>query len=94
MMTGWGGQLDYLGADWPWLVDHALTAVSPWPGQSSFLSSQQWAQPDLDHAARLLRRLHGDLAAATMHAARAATALRERLSPARVTAQLLASLDD
>jgi glycosyltransferase involved in cell wall biosynthesis len=94
LITGWGGQLDYLGADWPWLVRYALTAVSPWPGQSSFLSSQRWAQPELDHAAQLLRRLHGDLAAAQMHAARAAAALRDRLSPARVTAALLESLDD
>lgn len=94
LITGWGGQLDYLGNEWPWLVNYRLTQVTPWPQQASFLATQQWAQADLAHAAELMRGLHRDLPAAMAHATQAAGELRQRLSMQRVTEQLLASLDD
>lgn len=94
LMPGYGGQLDYLGADWPWLVNYRMTPVTPWPQQSSFLASQRWAQADIGHAGTLLRALHADLTGATAHAERAADALRQQLSMQRVTKLLLESLDD
>lgn len=94
MMTGWGGQLDYLGTNWPWSIDYSMAKVSPWPGQSSYLPSQQWALPKLDHAVHLLQRLHAGIRSAQQQAAETAMVLRERLSMERVTATLLASLDD
>ncbi len=94
LMTGWGGHLDYLGSDWPWRVNYRLTPVMPWPGQSSFLASQQWAQPDLGHAVELMRGLHRDLPSAMAHSVQAAEEMRGRLSMQRVTEQLLACLDE
>ncbi|MES2933852.1 MAG: glycosyltransferase family 4 protein [Pseudomonadota bacterium] len=93
LMTGFGGQLDYLGADWPWLVNYRMTQVTPWPNQSSFLASQRWAQADIGNAAQLMRQLHHDLPAAMALAAPATAALAERLSMQRVTQQLLESLN-
>lgn len=94
IMTGWGGQLDYLGNEWPWLVKYRLVPVTPWPQQSSFLAPQQWAQADLTHAAELMRGLHRDLPAAMAHAAQAAKELRRRLSMQQVAKRLLESFDD
>ena len=94
LMTGWGGQLDYLDNEWPWLVNYRLTQVTPWPQQASYLATQRWAQADLAHAAELLRGLHHSLPTAMAHATQAAKALRQRLSMRRVTEHLLESLDD
>ncbi|CAE6686846.1 Glycosyl transferase family 1 [Candidatus Nitrotoga fabula] len=94
LMTGWGGQLDYLGNDWPWLVKYRLIQLTPWPQQASFLATQQWAQADLVHAAELMRSLHCDLPAAMTHATQAAGDLRQRLSMKIVTDHLLSSLND
>lgn len=94
LMTGWSGQLDYLGSEWPWLVNYRLTQVTPWPQQASFLASQRWAQADLAHAAELMRGLHRDLPTAMSYATQTAEALRQRLSMERMTEHLLASLND
>ncbi|CAH1904114.1 Glycosyl transferase family 1 [Candidatus Nitrotoga sp. HW29] len=94
LMTGWSGQLDYLGSEWPWLVNYRLTQVTPWPQQASYFASQRWAQADLTHAVELMRGLHRDLPTAMAHATQAAEILREKLSMQRVTNHLLASLDD
>lgn len=56
VMTGWGGQCEFLGADWPGAVPHALESVPLWPPQRpSYFPNQRWARPDLGAAATLLR---------------------------------------
>jgi glycosyltransferase involved in cell wall biosynthesis len=70
--TGWSGQLDYLaGSDT--LVDYDLMAVSHLAG-ASYEPGQLWAQPRLEHAVELLRRVAADPGAARA----AAEPLRER----------------
>ncbi len=54
--TGWSGHLDWLGADWPGAVRYRLCAPRVWPPERpSYWPSQRWAEPDLDHAAELMR---------------------------------------
>ncbi len=76
VMTGWGGHMDFLGDDWPGEVAYRLVpALLLPPQQPSYFPSQRWAEPDLDAAAALFRRIVADPApalAATMR-------IRERI---------------
>jgi len=55
LITGWGGQLDYLGAGYPGLVDYRLVGVTGWSPHSSYQPTQRWAMADAEHAAQLMR---------------------------------------
>jgi glycosyltransferase involved in cell wall biosynthesis len=57
--TGFGGQLDYLG-DSRLLVRFELVPVHDPAGFPSYAPDQRWAEPDVDHAASLLREVAGD----------------------------------
>jgi glycosyltransferase involved in cell wall biosynthesis len=54
--TGYGGQLDYLAGS-PYLVDYDLVPVHDPAGFPSYSPAQRWAEPDVDHGARLLREV-------------------------------------
>ncbi|MBS0558311.1 MAG: glycosyltransferase [Proteobacteria bacterium] len=56
LMTGWGGQCEFLGVDWPGAVPYRLAPVPLWPPQRpSYFPSQRWAEPDFDAAVAMLR---------------------------------------
>lgn len=75
--TGYGGQLDYLGHDWPGAVRWQPTRVRVYPSYGpSYWPSQRWAAPDLGHAIGLMRALAADPSPAR---ARAAT-IAERIA--------------
>ncbi len=58
VMTAWGGQCEFLGADWPGAVPYTLESVPLWPPlRPSYFPSQRWAVPDVDLAAKLLRHI-------------------------------------
>jgi glycosyltransferase involved in cell wall biosynthesis len=81
--TGFGGQLDYL-ADSPHLVRFELTAVEDPAGFPSYAPDQRWAEPDLDHAAALLREVAADPGRAAALARPLAAEIRRRYSPPAV----------
>ena len=83
--TGFGGQLDYLSES-PYLVRYHLVAVEDPGGFPSYAPDQQWAAPDVDHAAALLREIAAQPAQARDRAASIAADLRLRFSPAAVAA--------
>jgi len=57
--TAYGGHLDFLGGS-PGLVDYRLVPVDDPTGYASYSSEQNWAEPDVDHAAQLLRSVFTD----------------------------------
>jgi hypothetical protein len=75
LITGWGGHLDYLGADYPGLVAYRMAPVSGWLHGASYRPTQQWAVAETTHAGRLLRRMVSRYADQIP----AATAVRERI---------------
>lgn len=85
VVTGWGGQLDFLAGS-PYLVDSCLVPVEDPLGFPSFTRDQRWAEADLDHAAALLRRVVAEREEAVAEATRRAAALRARHAPAAVAA--------
>jgi hypothetical protein len=55
----YGGHLDFLGGS-PGLVDYRLVPVEDPMAPGSYSPDQHWAEPDVDHAAQLLRAVITD----------------------------------
>jgi glycosyltransferase involved in cell wall biosynthesis len=64
---GWSAHLEYLAGS-PTLVDYDLVSVAHW-AVGSYEPGQRWAQPHLDHAVELMRRVAENPAAARAAAA-------------------------
>ena len=60
--TGYSGNLDFMTPENSWLVDHRLVKVGE--GAPPYPADADWAEPDLGHAARLMREVFDDPAAA------------------------------
>jgi hypothetical protein len=60
IITGWGGQLDYLGADYPLLVDYRLEPTAKSRPDGNYLHSPDayWAHADRHHAAELMHQIY------------------------------------
>ena len=84
--TGYSGNLDFMDADNAYLVDYELVAIgedaAPYPADGV------WAQPDLEHAARLLRDVYDDQTASRARGERAAASIRETHSVAAASATM------
>jgi len=92
LITGWGGQLEYLGSDYPGLIDYQLSAVAGWLPHASYQPTQRWAAADRGHAAQQMRAA----AARAPRLLEAATLAREtianRYAEPAVARALLAAL--
>lgn len=56
--TGYSGNLDFMNEHNSFLVNYELTRVGPYA--RIYPADGTWAEPDLDHAAALLRRVYDD----------------------------------
>ncbi len=77
--TGYSGNLDFMSADNSFLVDHRLVKVGE--GSPPYPSDADWAEPDGEHAARLMRQVFEDPASAAERAARGREELLANHSP-------------
>ncbi|MGI8945081.1 MAG: glycosyltransferase [Thermoleophilaceae bacterium] len=62
LATGYSGNLDFMRAENSFLVDHRLVKVGA--GSPPYPADADWAEPDVAHAARLMREVFEDRAAA------------------------------
>lgn len=53
--TGYSGNLDYMTPQNSYLVDHRLVAIGA--SRDPYPATGMWAEPDVDHAARLMRHV-------------------------------------
>jgi glycosyltransferase involved in cell wall biosynthesis len=93
LITGWGGQLDYLGDDYPGLIRHRMAQVSGWLPHASYQPGQLWASPDLDHASALMRAAVSHGASLFEAAERVGETIANRFAEPVVTRELLAAID-
>jgi hypothetical protein len=77
--TDYGGSRDLATAFNALLVDHRPVAIGP--GHDPYPADGEWAEPDLDHAAALLREAYGDPEAGRARAARARADVLARHAP-------------
>lgn len=78
--TAYSGPLDFLGPSSAYLVDHELRPVGE--GHDPYPSNARWAEPDLDHAARVMSEVYGDQDGARARAQLARDRLERSHSPA------------
>ena len=76
--TGFSANLDFMTAENSYLVRHEETLVGP-EGEN-YPAHGTWAEPDLDHAAELMREVWEDQAQARRRGARAQREIAERFS--------------
>ena len=77
--TGYSGNLDFMTDQNSFLVRHSMVPVGK--GADPYPADAQWAEPDLDHAAELMRQVVENPAHAGERAARGAADIRARHSP-------------
>jgi glycosyltransferase involved in cell wall biosynthesis/SAM-dependent methyltransferase len=90
--TGYSGNTDFMSEANSYLVRHELTEVGP-EGEN-YPPDGHWAEPDLGHAAELMRRVWGDREEASARAARGRSDVLAELSLERVGAIARGRLDE
>lgn len=77
--TGWSGNMDFMNHGNSFLVDSKLVELAEDSGP--YGKGSTWAEPSLDHAAELMRRVFKDREAAMRTARRGAQELPQALNP-------------
>jgi glycosyltransferase involved in cell wall biosynthesis len=72
--TGYSGNVDFMTHENSYLVDYRLVPIGP--GHDPYPPDGQWAQPHVDHAARLMREVFDGREAARTRGERAARDIR------------------
>lgn len=78
IMTGYGGQCDFLPPDLAYLVNYS-TVRTPWRMTKSF-QAHHWAEPDVRHGAELMRHVFENRSEAQRRGLELAGLVRERFS--------------
>lgn len=93
IITGYGGQLDFLQPQAAGLVRHTLVPVHDPMGYPSFAPDQNWAEPDLAHARELLRAMVESPEKARDNARPIQEFIREAFNEKQVTENLIRDLE-
>ncbi|HWF74033.1 MAG TPA: glycosyltransferase [Solirubrobacteraceae bacterium] len=92
--TGYSGNVDFMSPENSYLVDHRLVPIGA--GNDPYPPEGVWAEPDVDHAARLMREVFEGREAAAERGRRAAAEIRASHGPeaaGRVMAERLGELE-
>jgi hypothetical protein len=77
--TGYSGNVDFMNGENSYLVDYAPGRVGP--DCEIYPPEGEWAQPSVEHAAELMRRVYGEPEEAARRGTRAAEDIARTLSP-------------
>jgi glycosyltransferase involved in cell wall biosynthesis len=88
--TGWSGNMDFMTSDVSGLVPYTLIAARD-PRGTYELAGARWAEPDVEAAAELLRRLAGDAPARAAMAAAGQAHAKKALGAGPLLAALAAA---
>jgi glycosyltransferase involved in cell wall biosynthesis len=89
--TGYSGNLEFMTPANSWLVGYELTRVGE--GSEIYPADAEWADPDLDHAAALMREVRAGGDAVRARAERGRRDVEQALSPERTGAAVRARLE-
>ena len=93
VMTGHGGQLDFLLPEDAYLVDYKLVPVRAGEFERSYTTEQSWAEPDREDAGRKMKVVFEDRKAAREKGQRLRKFVREGFSERAITQRLVAALE-
>jgi glycosyltransferase involved in cell wall biosynthesis len=88
--TGYSGNTDFMTPDNSYLVDYRLVPIGP--GHDPYPPDGEWAEPDVEQAAALMREVVAQPDAAAQRGARAAADIRRSHSPEVAGAAMAARL--
>jgi glycosyltransferase involved in cell wall biosynthesis len=88
IITGWGGQCEFLPPDHACLVDYRLEHVRHHLWGCSYQPHQRWAEADIDHAIHWLRRLYEHPDEARLRGRGLAAYVRDRFEPRAIIRRL------
>ncbi|MDQ2079896.1 glycosyltransferase [Xanthobacteraceae bacterium Astr-EGSB] len=92
VMTGYGGQCDFLDKETAWLVDFHMVPVHEPTWSASYKPSDQWAEPSVAQAAAHLRAIYDDRTAATTRARQLAATVERQFSKESVVRSMISAL--
>lgn len=92
IMTGFGGQLDFLPQNTAFHVDYDLVPVIDKNGGQSYTPDQKWARPDILHGSRLMRYVFENRQEALTRGAALKSYIGKHFSEEVVTNDMLAAL--
>ena len=78
--TGYSGNVDFMNSENSYLVDFTLGRVGP--DCEIYPAEGEWANPSIEHAAELMRRVHDEPAEAAAKGEQARSDIARLLSPA------------
>ncbi|MGH2915584.1 MAG: glycosyltransferase [Solirubrobacteraceae bacterium] len=90
--TAYSGNMDFMNAGNSFLVDYELTRVGP--DCQVYPADGEWAEPNLDQAAELMRRVYEDPEAAARVGAQAREDIARELSPSATGAVMRRRLEE
>ncbi|MBI2839372.1 MAG: hypothetical protein HYX75_13735 [Acidobacteria bacterium] len=93
IMTGFGGQLDFLPPDLAYLVNYRLVSVRDDHDLQNFRADQRWADADPTHASKLLRYVFEHREEARARGEELGRYVRQTFSESRVIAEMLDAID-
>jgi glycosyltransferase involved in cell wall biosynthesis len=77
--TGWSGNMDFMNSGNSCPVGYEIVTLDR--TYLHYTAGQQWADPDIDHAAHLMRRVYDDAVFRTQIGERARDTIRSQFSP-------------
>lgn len=92
VMTGYGGQLDFLDPELARLVDYTMVPVHEPTWSASYKVTDRWAEPSVDHAARHMREVFEDQQSAREQARLLSDRIKREFSREAVLQSLLKAL--
>ena len=90
--TGYSGNVDFMDAENSYLVDYEVGRVGP--DNEIYPPDGEWAEPSVEHAAELMRRVYEDGADAARVGARASDDIARALSPEATGAAMRRRLEE
>ena len=94
IITGFGGQLDYLPDRSAYLVKYKMIEVNDKNGGKSYTKDQQWAEPDLTHGSKLMREVYNNKNEAIQKGQNLKKYINERFNEDMVIRNLIFSIQD
>jgi glycosyltransferase involved in cell wall biosynthesis len=89
--TGYSGNVDFMSSENSYLIDYTIVRVGP--DCEIYPAEGEWAEPDVEHAARLMREVLADPEHAAAIGTRARADVAERLSAETTGAAMRARLE-
>lgn len=90
--TGYSGNVDFMNSENSYLVDYAIGRVGP--DCEIYPPEGEWAEPDVEYAAALMRRVYEDREEAARIGARAQADIARTLSPQATGAAMRERLEE